>query len=110
MLENKIVEILKELRIPMGNLGFKFIKKAVELIVADESKADYICKAGGLYEIIGNECDSSKTKVERAIRHGIITAFEKAEKEVLMKYFGHDSGGETNKNFIAYIVYEVKKA
>jgi two-component system response regulator (stage 0 sporulation protein A) len=108
MLEKRITDVLKELQVPMGNLGFLYIRKAIELVINNETCLRNLTKVGGIYETIAKEFNSTSQRVERAIRHAIETVFSSADSSVLKKYFGHSSGKETNKNFIAYLAYEVK--
>lgn len=108
-MKNNVTEVLRELQIPMGNLGFKYIEKAVSMVLEDEYCINSLTKPGGLYDQIAKAFGTEWTRVERAIRHAIEAGFKAADKEVLVKYFGHSDGHETNKNFIANMVYAVKK-
>ncbi|WFR56418.1 sporulation initiation factor Spo0A C-terminal domain-containing protein [Anaerocolumna sp. AGMB13025] len=107
MQDKKIVEILMSLKLPMSNLGFKYIVTAVKMVIADESKLRKITGPDGMYGVIAKEYNSTPSRVERAIRHEIEIAFSMADKEVLKKYFGHPDGKETNKNFIAVLAYQI---
>jgi two-component system response regulator (stage 0 sporulation protein A) len=106
---NTITEALRELRIPMGNLGFNYISKAVSIVLEDESRINNLTRPGGIYEEVARHFNTLPSRAERAIRHSIEIAFKSADKAVLMRYFGHSEGCETNKNFIANMVYAVKK-
>lgn len=110
-MEKKIVEALKELGIPMGNLGFKYIKEAVTMITADQTCLDGITKPGGLYHVIAKKQGTIATRVERAIRHAIEQCFLHLNTETLQSYFGNtadlDSGKLTNRNFLAALSYVI---
>lgn len=104
-----ITEALRELRIPMGNLGFKYIEKAVSIVLENESCINNLTRSGGIYEEVAKHFNTLPSRVERAIRHSIEIGFKMADREVLIKYFGHSEGCETNKNFIVNMAYAVKK-
>lgn len=103
MYDRKIVEALKELKIPMGNLGFRYIVTAIKAVIEDEDKLRYMTKENGIYDIVAKEHKTTPNRAERAIRHGVETAFSLADRDVLKKYFGHADGKETNRNFIALL-------
>ena len=108
-MEKKIIAILKDLGMPMGNLGFKYIKDGVLAAVEDESVLRGMTK-DGLYSVVAKKNGSTVSRVERAIRHGIETVFAKCDKDTLAKYFGHNVDSEpTNRNFLAALVNEVKE-
>jgi len=107
-MEKKIVEVLKELNIPMGNLGFTYLRTAIKEVVLDEEKLRSMTKVGGLYDIVAKEHHSTPSRTERAIRHAIETSFAEASETVLIKYLGSTKGKLTNKNFIAALAYEIK--
>jgi hypothetical protein len=109
MSDRKIVEALKELKIPMGNLGFRYIETAVKAVIADEDMLRYMTKADGLYEVVAKKHGSTPSRVERSIRHGIEVAFRLADREVLRKYIGHADGKETNRNFIALLASTIRE-
>lgn len=107
-MENKITDILKDLGIPMSNLGFKYIKEALILTINGQTEISGITKPGGLYELISEKHNTKSSRVERAIRHAMETCFIKCDKDTIKKYFGNTSK-LTNRNFIAALSYEVTK-
>ena len=60
-----------------------------------------------LYPTIARKFDTSPSRVERAIRHAIETAWDRGDVDVLTKMFGYTiNGGKgkpTNSEFIALI-------
>ncbi len=107
----KIKEILKELGIPMGNLGFGYILEAVKIVAEDKTQLQSITKHGGLYWMIAKKFGTTPTRVERAIRHAIEQSFLHCNAETLYKYFGNspdiNSGKLANRNFIAALANEI---
>lgn len=110
-MENKIVGILKELGIPMGNLGFGYIKEAVKMVARDKSWLRDITGPEGLYAVIAETFHTKASRVERAIRHAIEQCFLNGDTEIIYKQFGNSasvkSGKLTNRNFIAALANEV---
>jgi hypothetical protein len=113
IMEKKIIEVLKDLGVPMGNLGFKYIREAVLIIIADQSKLDGITKHGGLYYTVAKKYGTAPSRVERAIRHAIEQSFIHLDLEILQKYFGNtadlNSGKLSNRNFLAALAYAISE-
>lgn len=114
-MEKKIIEALKELGVPMGNLGFRYMKEALLILNGHTDMLEGITKPGGLYYIISKKCNTTPSRVERAIRHSIEQCFSKLNLDTLQKYFGNtadmNSGKLSNRNFLAslsYVIYEDK--
>jgi hypothetical protein len=110
-MEKKITEALMELGIPMGNLGFKYIKSALLILEEDPATIDGITKPGGIYHKVAKQFGTMPSRVERAIRHAIEQCFSHCGIDVMQKYFGNtadlDSGKLTNRNFLAALAYTV---
>jgi two-component system response regulator (stage 0 sporulation protein A) len=107
-MEKKIIEILKDLGIPMGNKGIKYIKDAVKTVAEGEAILYNMTLHGGLYETIAVLNNTESTRVERAMRHAIECCFKNCDKEILRGYFGNVTGKLTNRNFIAALACEVR--
>ena len=95
--------LLIELGIPENLRGSRYLIKAIELVVQDSSLLDSICKR--LLPAVGEHFERTWMEVEHAIRNVIQRAFERADREVLYRYFGNtvssDMGSPTNAEFIA---------
>lgn len=111
-MESKVIAILKELGIPMGNLGFSYIKEALLMVSQNETDLKYITASYGLYGAIAKKHGATPSRVERAMRHAIESMFLHCNSDTLYKYFGNTpdlkSGKLTNKNFIATLAEELK--
>ena len=111
-MESKVIAILKELGISMGNLGFSYIKEALLMISQNEANLHSITAPYGLYGVIAKKNSTTPSRVERAMRHAIESMFLHCNTETLYKYFGNTpdlkSGKLTNKNFIAILAEELK--
>ena len=82
-MKNKIQKILLKLGITPDLKGFNYICRMIEIVKADELNKKSVV---GIYEEIAEEYETTKTCVERSIRH----AFSKADKEsdTWKKYVG----------------------
>lgn len=107
-MEAKIIDVLKELCIPMGNLGFRYIKTAVAAVLEDESLLDRMTVEGGLYDTVAKTYNTEKARVERCIRHAAETAIVAADQNTIEKYFGKVKGKVRNSDFIAGIAFAIK--
>jgi len=107
-LEKKIVDVLKDLSVPMGNKGFRYLITAVTEVLADESMLDNMTNKDGLYEVVAKAHNATNSSSERAIRHGIECAFSLSDTEAWKKYFGNTSKKPVNKSFIAALAYAIK--
>ena len=108
-MQNQIVEVLRELRIPMGCLGFKYLEKAISMTLEDENAINNMTKLGGIYAEVSRQFGTTPSRTERAMRHAIETSLKKSDKDTLMKYFGYACDHITNKDFLANMVYAVRK-
>lgn len=67
--EFEITEILKELKIPPQNMGYRYIRAAIIQCLTEEMDMSSLSK--GLYPILGEKFNVSSKKIERAIRNSI---------------------------------------
>ena len=109
--ENLVRQILLDIGAPDHLIGHPFTVEAVMLCVSDSSYANAITKK--LYPQIAAKFDSTATRVERAIRHLIETAWDRGDLDVLYGYFGNtvrrDNPNPTNGEFIARIANVVRQ-
>jgi two-component system, response regulator, stage 0 sporulation protein A len=105
-METRIKEMLKELGVPMGNKGFKY------LVFAIKKTAENGCDIGKitqtLYPEVAKAFETTPMRVERAMRHSIETIFYRTKREIIERYFGVSVGQKlTNRNFIAAMANEI---
>lgn len=109
----KVSRLLSVLGIPAHTHGYTFIKTAIILCI---DNPDYQHKiTTELYPKIAEMHKSSVSKVERAIRHAIITASNKNNEkpnDVFMSFFGttlnSKKGRPTNSDFIAILANDFR--
>lgn len=106
-MEKKIIELLKELNVPAGNLGFTYLITAIKAAAEDKNTLRGITKEGGIYHIVAKKYGTTVSGAERSIRHGIECGLNETYHEVIEYHFGTNQK-ITNKNFIATLAYEIK--
>ncbi|MBO5887506.1 MAG: hypothetical protein J6Q60_05745 [Bacteroidaceae bacterium] len=102
-LSDAIDELLDELGAPHNLIGRKHLHKAIRMAVTDEECLTQITSV--LYPAIAKEANTTPSRVERAIRHAIETAWDRGDYRTLKNYFGNtidrDKAKPTNHHFIA---------
>lgn len=111
-LEEMVTEIIRKTGIPANIKGYHFIREAVIMSVKDMSYLDAITKR--LYADIAKRNKTTPSRVERAIRHAIDSAWTRGftDKEyvetVLKWHFNTEGARPTNSEFIALISDSLK--
>lgn len=107
-----ISDTLLDVGINPGLLGWDYLKVGIEMVYNDREYLRSI--TGKLYPNIAKEVDSTTSRVERAIRHAIESAFNNMTEDTRKKYFGNvvsmNSGKVTNTTFIAVIVERIQNS
>ncbi len=104
-LEMRVTNILIEIGVPAHIRGYNYMREAIMLAVLDIDVLNYITKE--LYPSIAKKCNTSPSRVERAIRHAIEVAWSRGEVTAIDNLFGYTinnhKGKPTNSEFIALI-------
>ena len=104
-LETKITGILHEIGVPAHIRGYHYMREAIMMAVDDLDILNYITKE--LYPTIAKKCNTTPSRVERAIRHAIEVAWSRGKVEIIDSMFGYtisnQKGKPTNSEFIALI-------
>lgn len=99
-LESEISVLLSRMGISASIKGYHFIRKAVLMAVEDQEVLTGITK--GLYPDIAKLYRTTSSKVERAIRHAIESAWKKNGQQVYFEVAGYlPADKPTNGQFIA---------
>lgn len=99
-LESEISVILSRMGISASIQGYRFIRQAILMAVADEEALIGITK--GLYPDIGRLFQTTASKVERAIRHALESAWKNNGPQVYFEIVGCFCADKpTNGQFIA---------
>lgn len=105
-----ITEILHQIGVPAHIKGYRYVREAIKLTVENPEMLNSVTKI--LYPTVAKNFKSTSSRVERAIRHGIETAWDRGDVDVLNSYFGYtiqnERGKPTNSEFIAMIADDIR--
>ena len=107
--EKQIYEIFKRMGMSFSFKGYEYLKKAILMVANDETYLYAITKR--LYQEIAAEFDTTPSRVERAIRHAIVRAFDCADSKTLEDIFGRWDSRKSqppNSQFIGSVVEYIK--
>ncbi|MDR1664549.1 MAG: sporulation transcription factor Spo0A [Clostridiales bacterium] len=109
-LETKVTGILHELGVPAHIRGYHYMREAIIMAVDDIDVLNYITKE--LYPTIAKKCNTTSSRVERAIRHAIEVSWSRGKVDVIDSLFGYTinnhKGKPTNSEFIALIADKLR--
>ena len=108
--EPSVARILHSLGVRANIKGYFYLRTAIIMTAESPAKMSAVTKT--LYPAIAKEYGTSAACVERAMRHAISTAWERADLDTLAHYFGDavksGHGKPTNSEFIAIISEHIK--
>ncbi len=109
-LEKDVTEIIHEIGVPAHIKGYQYLREAIMMSVEDVEMLNSITKV--LYPTIARKFQTTPSRVERAIRHGIEVAWSRGRSETLESLFGYTvsagKGKPTNSEFIALIADRIR--
>ncbi len=109
-LQLTVTKVMHELGIPAHIKGYMYLRSALMMAVDDMSILNAITKQ--LYPEIAKRYESTPSRVERAIRHAIETAWERGSFHIMNALFcGKRTEGynkPTNSEFIALIADKIR--
>lgn len=112
-LTNCIQRILKDLGVPSSILGYKYLVCAIKLVVQDFEASRDMTSCAGLYSRVAEVSGTTNARAERGIRHAIESGWQRADMDVIAKYFGGtvhpDKGKPTNREYITNIALVVRQ-
>ena len=101
---------ITEIGVPAHIKGYRYVREAIKLTVENPEMLNSVTKI--LYPTVAKNFKSTSSRVERAIRHGIETAWDRGDVDVLNSYFGYtiqnERGKPTNSEFIAMIADDIR--
>ena len=105
-LERRIFKFQTQLGIRSNIKGYNYIKTAITLAYNDSTILESVTKR--LYPDIAKIYNTTASRVERAIRHALETAWMNRNVDVINDIFGYsvcaDKAKPTNSEFIAHVV------
>ena len=109
-MESLITKAIQDIGIPAHIKGYRYLRDAITLVAKDYSVIGSVTKV--LYPEVAKMNDTTPTRVERAIRHAIETAWDRGDVDILGYYFGYTiqckKGKPTNSEFIAMIADKIR--
>ena len=109
-LEAKVTKIIHQIGVPAHIKGYQYLRTAIIMTMQDTELINSITKQ--LYPGVAKKYGTTSSRVERAIRHGIETAWDRGDVDVLNSYFGYtiqsQRGKPTNSEFIALISDKIR--
>ena len=109
-LEKDVTEMIHEIGVPAHIKGYQYLREAIMMSVEDVEMLNSITKV--LYPTIAKKFQTTPSRVERAIRHGIEVAWSRGRSETLEGLFGYTisagKGKPTNSEFIALIADKIR--
>ncbi|MBQ7955585.1 MAG: sporulation initiation factor Spo0A C-terminal domain-containing protein [Lachnospiraceae bacterium] len=104
----EIQDVLLSIGVPANLSGFKYITYAVQLILANPEEST-IKIVDGLYADVGRKYATKSTRVERCIRHAIVTTWQRGNVEYINYLFKSSinpkRGNPTNTQFLMRLYY-----
>nr|WP_122011985.1 sporulation transcription factor Spo0A [Maliibacterium massiliense] len=104
-MDERITSIFLMIGIPAHIKGYQYLREAVKMVIENKDIINRITKE--LYPSIARVCNTTPSKVERAIRHAIEVAFSRGRIENINQVFGiniYNKGDKpTNGEFIALV-------
>ena len=104
-IEQRVTNVLHEIGVPAHIRGYHYMREAIMMAVNDMDVLNYITKE--LYPSIAKKCNTTSSRVERAIRHAIEVAWSRGKIDAIDNLFGYtinnNKGKPTNSEFIALI-------
>lgn len=109
-LESKVTNMLHEIGVPAHIRGYNYMREAIMMAINDMDILNYITKE--LYPSIAKKCNTTPSRVERAIRHAIEVAWNRGKIDAIDNLFGYTinnhKGKPTNSEFIALIADQLR--
>ena len=104
-IEALVTSVIHEIGVPAHIKGYQYLREAIKIAVNDMEVINAITKV--LYSLVAKTFATTPSRVERAIRHTIVVAWDRGDLEVLQSFFGYtisnSKGKPTNSEFIALI-------
>jgi two-component system response regulator (stage 0 sporulation protein A) len=111
-IETQVTKIIHQIGVPAHIKGYQYLRDAIVFVIEDVNLLGAVTKE--LYPMIAEKYNTTASRVERAIRHGIELAWDRGNIELMNKYFGYtidvERGKPTNSEFIAMIADKLRMA
>lgn len=102
-IEAIVSTMLMEVGVSPSLVGYEYLKQAIILVFKDKTRLRKVTKL--VYPEVALMCNTTSTRVERAIRHAVETLYNTSDMERISEYLGNTmnlhTGKVTNSTFIA---------
>ncbi len=109
-LEADVTRMIHEIGVPAHIKGYQYLRDAIIMSVNDVEMLGSITKR--LYPTIAKKYKTTSSRVERAIRHAIETAWSRGKMDTIEELFGYTvsdrKGKPTNSEFVALIADKIR--
>lgn len=109
--EEIIESILTEIGMPCHLIGYNYIICAIKVAIENPEILNKVTHV--FYPTIAKEYETTGQRIESGIRHAIECTWDRADFDVIKKYFGNtissSKGKPTNAEFIARMANIVKR-
>ena len=109
-LQRQVTAVIHEVGVPAHIKGDQYVREAIIIAVQDMDVINAVTKV--LYPEVARRYNTTPSRVERAVRHAIETAWDRGDLETLQRYFGYTvsntKGKPTNSEFIAMIADKIR--
>lgn len=104
-LETRVTTIIHEVGVPAHIKGYQYLRECIMVAINNMEVLNGVTKV--LYPHVAKQYNTTASRVERAIRHAIESAWDRGDLEMLQQYFGSTvslhKGKPTNSEFIALV-------
>ena len=104
-LKTMVTSVIHEIGVPAHIKGYHYLRQAILLSYDDPDMLESVTKL--LYPTVARHFNTTASRVERAIRHAIETAWDRGDLDTIQNLFGYTvsvgKGKPTNSEFIALI-------
>ena len=102
-IDEKLASLFLTIGIPAHIKGYQYLREAIILTIKDMDMINAVTKV--LYPEVARRYNTTPSRVERAVRHAIETAWDRGDLETLQRYFGYTvsntKGKPTNSHPLA---------
>ncbi len=111
-LELVVTDYMHRIGVPAHIKGYHYLREAIVQAINDEQMLESVTKM--LYPSVAKRFSTTPSRVERAIRHAIETAWDRGDVQTINELFGCtialEKGKPTNSEFVAMITDKIKLA
>ena len=109
-LEIVVTDILHQIGVPAHIKGYHYVREAIICSIKDHEMLESVTKM--LYPEVAKKFKTTSSRVERAIRHAIETAWDRGDITTINNIFGAtidvNKGKPTNSEFVAMVADKIR--